>query len=122
MHNQTMESLRRARWITRLVLVWLALFIGAAAASPLIKPDVTQMVCTGMGSMKLVNLDDNGSQPASPGMDCPMCMPVAAPAPAVLPTPHPLGLAYALHPLESVRPVSLIGPPWLARGPPSSSF
>ncbi len=117
-----MQTLRRAHWITRLVLVWFALFIGAAVASPLIKPEVAQMVCTGMGSMKLVNLDGDGGAPVSQSMDCPLCMPVAAPAPAVLPTPHPSGLAYALHPLESARLASLIGLPWQARGPPPLSL
>jgi len=119
-----MQSLRRAHWITRLVLVWFALFIGAALASPLIKAENLEMVCTGMGSMKLVNPDaeDLATSPLPHGLDCPLCMPVAAPAPAMVSPPHPSGLAHALHPLESARLASLIGLPWLARGPPSLSF
>ena len=119
-----MQTLRNARWITRFVLVWFALFIGAAVASPLMQSDKTQMVCSAIGGMKLVNLDADQDTPptGSHGMDCPLCMPSAAPAPDVLPTPHPSGLAYALHPLESARLASLIGPPWQARGPPSSSI
>lgn len=119
-----MQSLRRAHWITRLVLVWFALFIGAAAASPLVKTDHLEMVCTGMGSMKVVNLDadDAATAPMQQGMDCPLCMPVAAPAPAVLALPHPGGLTHALHPLEVARLASLIGLPWQARGPPSPSL
>ena len=119
-----MQTLRRAHWITRLVLVWFALFIGVAAASPLVKAERLEMVCTGMGSMKLIqpDADDPAGSPLSPGMDCPLCMPVAAPAPVALPLPHPGGLAYALHPLESARLASLIGLPWQARGPPSFSL
>lgn len=119
-----LQTLRNARWITRLVLVWFALFLGAAVASPLVKPDSTQMVCSAMGGMKLVNVDADPDSPptANLGVECPLCMPPAVPAPSALPTPHPGGLAYALHPLESARLTSLIGLPWQARGPPSLSF
>ena len=118
-----MQTLRNAHWITRLVLVWLALFIGAAAASPLVISADLQMVCTGMGSMKLVNLDadkDTGA-PAPQGMNCPLCMPVAAPAPIVPTLACPGGLAYALYPTGSARLISLMGPPSQARGPPTLS-
>ena len=113
-----MQLLRRAHWITRLVLVWFALFIGAATASPMVQPQDVQMVCTDMGAMKLVSLDED-SGPSPQGMDCPLCMPVAAPAPASLSLPTPGGLAHALQALESARLASLIGPPWQARAPPS---
>ncbi len=118
-----LQTLRNARWITRLVLVWFALFLGAAVASPLVKPGSTQMVCSTMG-MKLVNLDADEGTGATPdpGMDCPLCMPTAAPAPEALPTPLPNGLGHALHPLESARLASLIGLPWQARGPPPLSL
>lgn len=119
-----MHTLRRARWITRLMLVWFALFIGAAVASPLLQAERLEMVCTGMGSMKLVqtDADDPAGSPLPPGMDCPLCMPVAAPSPVLLSLHHPIGLAHALTPLESARLASLIGPPWQARGPPSFSL
>lgn len=119
-----LQTLRSARWITRLVLVWFALFLGAAVASPLLNSGSTQMVCSAMGGMKLVNVDADPDSPptASLGMECPLCMPSVAPAPQAWVTPHPGGLAHALHPLESARLTSLIGPPWQARGPPSLSF
>ena len=116
----TLQSLRNAHFITRLVLVWFALFIGVSVASPLVKPQAAQMVCSAMGGMKMVNPDtgDDASPSIKAGMDCPLCMPMAAPAPALLALPAPGGLAYALHPLESARLASLIGPPWQARAPP----
>lgn len=119
-----MQSLRNACWITRFVLVWFALFLGAAVASPLVKTSSTQMVCSAMGGMKLVSLDadQEPSTTATLAMDCPLCMPVAAPNPAALPPHHPSGLGHALRPLESARLASLLGPPWQARGPPSLSF
>ena len=118
-----MQTLRNARWITRLVLVWFALFIGAAVASPLVKPEPTSMVCSAMGGMKLVNLDSDDDSTPAPGhsLDCPLCMPVAAPAPMSLSLPVHSGLMHALHPLESARLASLIGAPWQARAPPSPS-
>ncbi len=118
-----LQTLRNARWITHLVLVWFALFLGAAVASPLVKSDSTQMVCSAMGGMKLVNLDADEGSGTIPeqGMACPLCMPMAAPAPQALTPPLPNGLGHALHPLESARLASLIGLPWQARGPPTLS-
>lgn len=117
-----MHTLRNARWITRLVLVWLALFLGAAIASPIVKPAGGQMVCTALGGMKMVNPDtgDEASAIAHLGMDCPLCMPIAAPAPVLLPLTAPGGLSYALQPLEAARLANLIGPPWQARAPPQN--
>ncbi len=119
-----MQSLRRAPWMTRLVLAWFALFVGAAVASPLVKSEGLQMVCSGMGGMQLVNLDagDDVLSTVPQGMDCPLCMPAAVPAPAQGRPPHPEGLGYALLALASARLASLIGLPWQARGPPTLSF
>ena len=65
-----LQTLRNARWLTRLVLVWFALFIGAAIASPMVKPATGQMVCTTMGGMKMVmDGDDNASSQPSASMD-----------------------------------------------------
>ncbi len=121
---QSLQSLRKARWITGFVLVWFALLLGAAVASPLVQADSTQMVCSAMGGMKLVNVDADPDSPptASLGMECPLCMPSVAPPPPAWVTPHPGGLAHALHPLESARLTRLIGPPWQARGPPFLSL
>lgn len=116
-----MQNLRRAHWITRLVLVWFALFVGAAVASPLVKSEGLQMVCSGMGGMQLVNLDagDEAGQTVPQGLDCPLCLQAAAPAPSPCQPTHPGGLAHALYPIASARLASLIGLPWQARAPPS---
>ena len=42
------------RSLARLVLVWFALFIGVAIASPILNPTETQMVCSSAGGMKMV--------------------------------------------------------------------
>lgn len=116
-----MDMLRQAPWITRLVLVWFVLFIGVAVASPLVKPASGQMVCSAMGGMKMVQDADDGAPSSPQGLDCPLCMPVAAPGPAALPVAHPGALAFALHPLAPERLSSLIGLPWQARAPPALS-
>jgi len=119
----TLQTLREARFITRLVLVWFALFIGASVASPLVKPQSTQMVCSAMGGMKMVTGDDAGdSQTVATSMDCPLCAHVSAP-----PVPEAVGLApvsalaHALRPIPSAHIAWLTGSPLPPRGPPAFS-
>lgn len=118
-----LQSLRNAHHLTRLVLVWFALFVGAAVASPLVNPEGVQMVCTTAGSVKLIQLDADGeeAQGGHHGLHCPMCLPVAAPPVASVSAPVHVGLSYALLPLAQARLASLIGLPWQARAPPSLS-
>ena len=55
-----MQVLRNAHLLARFVLVWFALSIGAAIASPLIQPKDILLICTGSGAMKvLVQADEN---------------------------------------------------------------
>jgi hypothetical protein len=118
-----LQSLRNAHRLTRLVLVWFALFIGAAVASPLVNPEGVQLVCTTAGSVKLLQLDADGeeAQGSQHGLNCPLCLPVTAPPVVSVSAPVHLGLTYALLPSEQARLASLIGLPWQARAPPSFS-
>lgn len=113
-----LQSLRQARWITRLVLVWFALFVGAAIASPIVKPTSSQIVCSAMGGMKMVMDDEGQTQAISASMDCPLCAPMAAPGPALRAETSCGSQACALHPRKVARLVNRIDPPWLARAPP----
>ena len=122
----TLQILRNAQMLTRLVLVWFALFMGAAVASPLVKPQATEMVCTAMGSMKLVqaNADADEVVPVAlhTGLDCPDCLPLIAPALAAVPVVLPPGgLAHVLQPRPAARLASLLGQSWQARAPPTFS-
>ena len=118
-----MQSLRNAHLLTRLVLVWFALFIGASVASPLVKPQETQMVCSAMGGMKMVMGDDAGdSQTSSGGMDCPLCAHVSAPPPAVVMCFEPVNtLAHALRPIPAAHIAWSTRAPLPPRGPPALS-
>ena len=79
-----MHSLRNARTLARLVLAWFALAVGAAVASPLIKPQSVALVCSGAGMLKLLAAGDDAGA-ALPGaglLDCPLCLHTSAPPPA----------------------------------------
>lgn len=118
-----LQSLRNAHHLTRLVLVWFALFIGVAVASPLVHPEGVQLVCTSAGTVKLVQLNTDGedSESQHKGLHCPLCLPAAAPALVTVQAQVHDGRSYALTPLEQARLASLIGLPWQARAPPSFS-
>ena len=119
----SLQSLRNAHRLTRFVLVWFALFVGAAVASPLVKPEAVQLVCSAMGGVKLVPVDAAGADVdgtvAHTALDCPACLPLIAPPAAdvlaQLPTGH---LSHVLQPLPAARLASLLGQPWQARAPP----
>jgi hypothetical protein len=103
-----LQSLRNAHRLTRFMLVWFALFIGVAVASPLVKPQATQMVCSAMGGMKMVMADDAGhGEMSSGGMDCPLCTQVSAP-----PSPVFTGFAAPSALAHGLRPIGLAQNAW----------
>lgn len=115
-----MQPLRNARLITRLVLVWFALTLGAAIASPLVAPKATQLVCSG-ASVKLIvqGADGEMTEMGHSSLDCPLCAVMNAPPPvanASVQPPH--ALSHALFPIETARIAARIGTPWQARAPP----
>ena len=117
-----MQALRSSKFIASLVLVWFALFVGAAIASTLLNPGNLQMVCSSDGGMKMVDTGDaDGDIKHSSQMDCPLCVSVTAlhpPSTTQLPTPSPL--AHALQPVAAAHIASITAPPLPSRGPPSS--
>jgi hypothetical protein len=119
----SLQSLRNAHRLTRFVLVWFALFVGVAVASPLVKPEAVQLVCSAMGGVKLVQLDAAGADVdaavAHTALDCPACLPLIAPPVPDMLVPLPTGnLSHVLQPLPAARLASLLGQPWQARAPP----
>ena len=122
----TLHALRRIATclLGRCVLAWFALSIGVASAAPLIQSQGFELICTSTGAMKMVAIgDDGGSDHPALGaghLDCPMCLPHAAPPPPVLqltaPTQSPL--RHALQPVERARIAAITAAPLPARGPP----
>ena len=114
-----MQQLRHAAQLTRLVLVWFALSVGVAIASPVLNPKGVDMVCTGTGVMKLVVQGDDDSAASAKTMDCPLCTPMAAPPPEFNTTlTQPSPLAHALQPLAAAHIAAITAPPLPSRGPP----
>ncbi|HMS26231.1 MAG TPA: hypothetical protein PKC80_02525 [Burkholderiaceae bacterium] len=73
-----MQTLRSAQHLARLVLVWFALSLGVAIASPVVNPQDLQMVCSGSGGMKLIVGNANANIDLEQdttllSMDCPLC-------------------------------------------------
>lgn len=109
--------------LIRWILLWFALSLGAAIASPVVHPQTLELVCSATGSVKAVVHTDDGAQELGAGhMDCPLC--VLAGAPPATPTvvlPTPLPLAHAVQPIPSARIAAATAAPLPARGPPSLS-
>ncbi len=118
-----MQFLRNAHLLARFVLVWFALSIGVAMASPIVKPQAMELICSASGVMKVLLISDDGTQEVSGHtLDCPLCATSSAPPPLAAPgIEPPLALSYALLPIETARIAARIGTPWQARAPPAFS-
>lgn len=119
-----MHRLRTAHLLARCVLLWFALSLGVAVASPLVNPQDTQLVCSGAGVMKLLVKDVDGKLVEGSGhkLDCPLCASLGAPPPTparIIPPSQPL--AYATQSIPAARMAALVGAPLPARGPPPHS-
>ena len=119
-----MQTLRNAHLIARFVLVWFALSIGVAIASPIVKPQGMALICTGTGVMKVLVKADDGStkEVATKTMECPLCATVSAPPPVTSQTAEPVQpLAYVMQRIPAAHIAAVTGAPPPARGPPAFS-
>ena len=119
----SLQALRNAHTLTRLVLVWLALFVGAAVATPLLKSPSVEMVCSGAGGTKMVQTDaaDTSRLWDYASLDCPACLPLIAPPVAIAAAGlFSADLLHCLWPVSSAPLSSRQGQPWQARAPPVS--
>lgn len=118
-----MQTLRNAHLIARFVLVWFALSMGVAIASPLVQPKGMQLVCSAAGAITVQfdQGDGGGAGPQSNTLDCPLCAAVGAPPAQVsLQVLAPMGLCYVVHMPESQPSVRRSAAPLPPRGPPAS--
>jgi hypothetical protein len=118
-----MQFLRNAHLNARFVLVWFALSIGVAIASPIVKPQAIELICSGSGVMKvLLKTDDGTKEVASHTLDCPLCASLSAPPPVARLSAEPVqALAYVMQSIPGARIAALTAAPPPARGPPSFS-
>ncbi|WP_423459622.1 DUF2946 family protein [Ottowia sp. VDI28] len=108
--------------IARFMLVWFALVLGVAAASPLVQPRAMQLVCSADGAV----LVDAGGGVLQAGhahtLDCALCLLANTPPSTFAPLPLPTAGVAAVNTLRVPGPVlALHGAPLPARGPPSLS-
>lgn len=116
-----MNYFRQTHSLARFVLVWFALSLGVAMASPWVSPASMELVCTTGGVMKLISSDDADDTVASVhNMDCALCMPVAfAPLPVTFQFIKPSPLSHALKPIAAAHIAAATAPPLPSRGPPA---
>jgi hypothetical protein len=114
-----MQVMRNAIQLTRLVLVWFALSVGVAIASPVVNPHSMDLVCTSSGSMKLVVQGDDDVAASSHTLDCPLCASISAPPPAInMSLTQASPLAHVMQPIAAAHIAALTAPPLPSRGPP----
>ena len=110
-----------ARRFARWVLLCFALSLTAAIASPLVRPQAMELVCSSAGSVKLVvKSEGGGPSPAGHVLECPLCVVLNAPPP-----PNPLlhaepaqPLAHVLRSIPSAHIAAATAAPPPGRGPP----
>ena len=112
-----------AQW-ARFVLLWFTLSIGVAIASPLIKPQAMELICTSAGATKvLVKTDEGVKEMSGHTLDCPLCATLSAPPPVawqhMAQAAQPLGHVLPSPPCAHVTARSAA--PLPARGPPFAS-
>lgn len=132
-----MHTLRRAHLLTRLLLVWFVASLGVAVAAPLVGLQKTELLCSGMGSMKLLVTAADGSQRAlgvqdpqlerqlkgglHASLDCPLCGAVSAPPPPAVALPAgQVALSHGLQPVPAAHIAARTAAPLPPRGPPLS--
>lgn len=108
--------------LIRWVLLWFALSLGAAVASPLVHPQAVELVCSSAGTVKAIVYTDDGAQELGMGhLDCPLCVLAGAPpATPVVELPVFMPPDHAVRPTPSAHvAAATAGAPLPARGPPS---
>ena len=116
-----LHTLRNTPWLARLALLWFALTLGVAVASPVVNPQEELVICTSAGMVKVV-LNADGSLSTSPSSEvsCPLCVTGGAPPSFVsvtFPPLQPLGRVLQSIPAARIATATAAPPP--SRGPPS---
>ena len=122
-HLPLVAGWRPGAGLVRGLLLMFVLSLGVAIASPIVKPQAMELICSGAGIVKAVVHTDDGVQELGAGhLDCPLCVLGGAPpvpSAVALPTLQPLG--HAVQPIPAARIAAATAAPLPARGPPSLS-
>jgi len=114
---------RAAVGLARWVLLWFAMSLGVAVASPLVHPQAIELVCSGAGAVKaVVHTDDGVRDTGATHLDCPLCLLTGAPPAAAMPAwPGVVPAVQALRSFSVAHIVAAGDAPPPARGPPTFS-
>jgi hypothetical protein len=116
------QTLRTSPWLAKVALLWFALTLGVAVASPMVSPQEELVICTSAGMVKVkLNADGSVSTEADSQARCPLCVVGSAAPPAfvaALPEPVQL-LAYVLQSIPAAHIAVATASPPPSRGPPS---
>ncbi len=120
-----LHTLRNKPWLAKLALLWFALTLGVAVASPMVNPQTELVICTGAGMLKVVLADDGtvttAASDTGDALFCPLCLVGGAPTPFVLNSvtpPQPLGHVLQSIPAATIAALTAAPPP--ARAPPTA--
>jgi len=116
-----LHTLRNTPWLAKLALLWFALTLGAAVASPMVSPQQELLICTSAGMAKVV-LAADGTVTTSPvtGAHCPLCIAGGVPPSFVSLVFEPaLPLGRVLQSIPAAHIAALTAAPPPSRGPPS---
>jgi hypothetical protein len=113
-----MQALRNAAFLARLVLAWFALSIGVAIASPVVKPQGVELICSAGGAVKIMVKGDADLPSGLHTLDCPLCAPSGAPPVASVGVTHAQPLRHFVETIPAARIAALTQPVPPARGPP----
>ncbi|MBC7376814.1 MAG: DUF2946 domain-containing protein [Burkholderiaceae bacterium] len=119
----SLQSLRLAHRLARLVLVWFVLSLGVAVASPMVHPQAMELICSGSGAIKvLIKTDDGVKEAAGHTLDCPLCAVPGTPPPVAQVATEPVQpMSHVLRPMLATHIAWLTAAPLPARGPPAVS-
>ena len=117
-----LHTLRNTPWLARVTLLWFALTLGVAAASPLVNPQNELVICTAVGMVKVaLQADDSASTSPRAELHCPLCMGGGAPplfVALVFQSAQPQG--HVLRRMPAVYIAALTASPPPSRGPPKT--
>lgn len=113
---------KQQRTLVRWMLLWFALSLGVAVASPAVNPQALTLVCSAAGSVQLRPVGDADTpQVMSHTLDCVLCMVAGAPPQTEWLLPTPLALAHVQRSVPGQRPAGRITGAAEARGPPAQA-
>ena len=114
----------RNTWLAHLALLWFALTLGVAVASPMVIPQEELIICTSAGMVKVkLHADGSISTEASSELSCPLCV-VGGAAPPAFASLQPASVparAYVQPGIASIHVTASTAVPPPPRGPPALS-